>query len=280
MENYSFSLIGHPIGHTMSPPIHNMLFEINNIHASYTIYDVEPECVTQIFDNLKKESGFNITIPHKQAIIPLVDRLDEKAELYHSVNTVKCGKENIGYNTDWIGFTKSLESKNIGLSGKVLLCGCGGVARTMATEAILSGAELTIAVRKQSLERAEKLKKELLEIKKDAVIVVSEDKNVKEDFDLLLNGTPCGMYPKTDSAPLDKKQISRCKNVFDSIYNPKNTLLLSLAEANGATCVGGMSMLVRQAAAAQEIWLDVSFPEKKLLEITEKANIIMEETFR
>lgn len=278
MKKHQFALIGHPLGHTMSPPIHDMLFKLNNIDAEYKAYDIEKKDVPEFYETLKKIDGFNITIPHKELIIPLLNELDEKAEMYGAVNTVKCG-EYKGYNTDWIGFRLALKSYDIPLSGKVLVCGCGGVSRTMATEAILENCDITFAVREQSFEKAEKLKSDLLKINPEGKIKISKTEEVDESFDLLLNGTPLGMYPKFDAMPVTEEQIKKCRYVFDSIYNPRKTKLIQTAEKNGLVCSGGMTMLVSQAAAAQEIWMGVSFKTEDLIDVTEKSYEVMEEIF-
>ena len=137
MEQYT--LIGQPLGHSMSPFIHERLFSMAGREASYTLTDIAPEHLEGKEPYLRSLQGFNITIPHKMAIIPIVDELDESAKRYNSVNCVanQNGKL-IGYNTDCDGFTMSV--KEYPMDGKVLLIGCGGVGRMIATEALRHGA--------------------------------------------------------------------------------------------------------------------------------------------
>ena len=162
---HNFAVIGHPIAHTMSPFIHSCLFSLAGYGAaSYRVMDIAPEDLESFLPRLRELSGFNITIPHKQAIIPYLDDLDKKAAFFHSVNTVK--NENgrlIGFTTDGAGFTKALESAGVSLSGRIAILGAGGVSRVMAFEALetAQAPDITIAVREHSLPAAQALCKEL-----------------------------------------------------------------------------------------------------------------------
>mgnify|MGYP000072387943 CR=1 FL=1 len=149
MQLRRFAVIGHPIGHTMSPFIHDRLFSLTGHKPEYSVLDVPS--LTQALPALRTLDGFNITIPHKQYIIGYLDGLDKKAGLYGSVNTVKNGEQSIGYTTDPDGFLKALEAAGMPLRGRVVILGTGGVARTMAYEAAKAGCNLTIAVRPDDL---------------------------------------------------------------------------------------------------------------------------------
>jgi shikimate dehydrogenase len=128
------------------------------LEAKYELKEIAPENLAAEFEGLKGLCGFNVTIPHKVNIIPLLDELDERAALFGAVNTVKVDEngKTKGYNTDCSGFLNSLKMADIPLAGKVLLCGCGGVARMFAFEAILAGCDLTIAVREADMPVAKK----------------------------------------------------------------------------------------------------------------------------
>lgn len=275
-----FAVIGHPIGHTMSPFIHKKLFNLSGVKAEYSVMDIAPENFISEFKNIKCLSGCNLTIPHKSAVIPLLDELHPWAKLFGAVNTVKFGEKNIGYNTDCIGFTKALEAAGIPLSGNVLLCGNGGAARMMAFVCAEKGCKLTFSVRESGKEKAEKIKEEILAAFKGAEVSVFLSDNVTGNYDLLLNATPCGMFPKIDAMPVSEKVLAKCQNVFDCIYNPKETLLLKKAKANGSKTAEGMPMLIWQAAAAQEIWNGVKFSEDDVNSLTEEAVKEMERIFR
>lgn len=256
MSTKKYAVIGHPIGHTMSPFIHTKLFELAGIDAVYTKLDVAPESLGYEYDHiLSKLSGYNITIPHKQSIIQYLDEIDEKANMYGSVNTVS-NKDytSKGYTTDPDGFLKALDAAKIGLAGRVVILGCGGVARTMAYEVVLKNIPLLFAVRAEDVEIAKALCEEI----KGTVIgsqpsycLISE---LEGDIDVLINATPIGMFPKVENQPVSDEIIAKCKNVFDAVYNPLETVLIQKAKANGSTAVGGMSMLVWQAVVSHEIW--------------------------
>lgn len=256
MSIKKFAVIGHPIGHTMSPFIHKRLFELSGIEAEYTKLDIAPENLGDEYKNvLSKLDGYNITIPHKQNIIPLIDEIDEKAKMYGSVNTVA----NIngvakGYTTDPDGFLKALDSAGITLDGRVVILGCGGVARTMAYEVVLKSLPLLFAVRKEDVEIAKTLCNEIVNTVKGAKVSFCLIDELSGDIDVLVNATPLGMFPKVDVQPVSDSVISKCASVFDAVYNPLETVLIKKALANGAKAVGGMSMLVWQAVVAHEKW--------------------------
>ncbi|MCR5653471.1 MAG: shikimate dehydrogenase [Ruminococcus sp.] len=256
MSKKKYAVIGHPIGHTMSPFIHKRLFELSGISAEYGVLDISPEELDARYaDTLRALDGYNITIPHKQNIIPLLDDIDSKAKLYGSVNTVfnKDGRAK-GFTTDPDGFLKALEYADIPLSGRVVILGCGGAARTMAYEAVLAGANLEFAVRELSLPKAKKLVYEIkTKLGKDNVGCLSVDE-LSGDITTLINATPVGMSPKVDFQPIKDTQLSKCENVFDAIYNPLETRLIQKAKANGSNSEGGMSMLVWQAVVAHRHW--------------------------
>lgn len=265
-ENYG--LLGYPLGHTMSPPIHQALFALYERKADYNIFEIPPEALEQQIPALLQLRGFNITIPYKVDIIKHLDRLDEKAKRYGSVNLVKCGKENVGYNTDVIGFTKSVEQLGASLSSRVLLLGCGGVGRMIAIETALEGGELTIAVIPSDLPLAEKAMAEIRALKPDAKVRAVLIDQIPDSYDLMINATPVGMYPKVDNAPVGEDVVSRVSYLFDVIYNPNETKLMKLAAKQGVKALGGMAMLVWQAAAAHEIWNGVSFQTADIAAIT------------
>ena len=150
-----FGILGHPLGHSLSPQIHERLFALDGEKTDYQMYDIPPEELHGKFGFLAELDGFNITIPHKVSIIDFCDRLDEGAQRYRSVNCVRNGAEKVGYNTDVIGFTKSIAALGASLSSNVLLIGCGGVGRMMAIETALSGGDLTIAALKSDKPLAE-----------------------------------------------------------------------------------------------------------------------------
>lgn len=256
MSTKKFAVIGHPIGHTMSPFIHKRLFEIQGIDAEYTKLDIAPENLAREYNKtLSKLDGYNITIPHKQNIIPLIDKIDDKAKMYGSVNTVaNLNGVATGYTTDPDGFLKALESAGIALGGRVVILGCGGVARTMAYEVALKNLPVMFAVRIEDVKIAENLCEDIKNTINGASADYCTIPQLSGNIDVLVNATPIGMYPKIENVPVSDKIIDSCAAVFDAVYNPLETLLVIKAKANGAKAVGGMSMLVWQAVVSHEKW--------------------------
>lgn len=256
-----YGLIGHPLGHSMSPLIHERLFALSGItDYSYELIDIAPENLAEKESVLRELKGFNITIPHKTAIIPMTDELGESALRYNSVNCISNSDGiMIGYNTDCFGFVLSAENENLPLDKKTLLLGCGGVGRMIAIESALHGAELTIAVIPQDIKMAETVMAEIIEKCDNANIRICLVSEIEGEYDLLVNATPVGMYPKCDACAVSDEIIEKCGSVFDVIYNPVETLIMKKARDMGKKVVGGAAMLVYQAVKAHEIWYGGNF---------------------
>lgn len=272
----TYAIIGYPLGHTLSPNIHERLFRLSGREANYVKMEIPPEELKARYDDLARLGGFNITIPHKVPIIDYCDRLDDGAARYGSVNCLKNGDERVGYNTDVLGFTKSIRLMGASLSSKVLLIGCGGVGRMMAIETALSGGDLTIALLKSDEALGNAVVSEIKEMKPEASVklvyiggnvIAAEDFDETLDFDLIVNASPIGMFPKVDNMPCDENLLTTVKFVFDVVYNPRDTLLVKTAEKHGIKAMSGMSMLVLQAVAAHEIWNGSVFEESDIKQL-------------
>lgn len=277
-----FGLLGHPLGHSMSPFIHQALFALSGRPQPYALHDVAPEDLKTQVPKLLAGQGFNITIPYKVEIIPFLTQLSEKAELYQSVNTVeiKDGRY-IGHNTDVDGFLHGIRSLGVELSrGPVLMLGSGGVANMIATEVVLAGSPLTIAVRKEDVKQAAALKERLLKIKPEAEITTCLLDEPNGSYRLLVNATPVGMYPNTQSCPVTPDIIRQAEAVFDLVYNPFETQLVQTAKSLGLPAGGGLSMLVWQAAVAHEIWFGDSFTDQQIQQVILQAKKYMEAHFQ
>ena len=279
MAERQFAVIGHPIGHTMSPFIHKRLFELAGECGEYGIIDVAPEELPVKIKDLDKLAGYNITIPNKQHIIPFLDRLDKKAQLYGSVNTVKNGNVREGFTTDPDGFLKSLEAAGIPFAGDVTVLGCGGVARTIVYEAALAGCRLKIAVRPEDVALRDALAADVRSKIDGANVETCLLSELGSDSGLLVNCTPLGMYPKTDTIAVGDDVISKYEYVYDVVYNPMETLLVKKAKANGSTASGGMSMLVWQAVVAHEIWDGTVYNTDDIRQLVEDSAKEMKKTF-
>ncbi len=276
-----FFVIGHPIGHSMSPFIHKRLFELSGLKAVYSAVDIPPEKLGEELPSLlKKARGINVTIPHKQAVIPFLDGLGDCAGLYQSVNTISIDENGcFGYNTDAKGFVLALKGGGIPLKGRVAILGCGGVGRTFACEAAMAGCRIVNAVRESSRQKAENLRSFVLGLYPGTEYEIVEIGKLSGDFDLLINATPVGMYPNCVEMPVKEGVLSRVAAGFDSIYNPEETMLLKAAKACGARVLGGMPMLVMQAAHAHKIWYGAEFGRDDIRQLIEDSNIEMRNHF-
>ena len=278
-----YALLGGKLGHTLSPPIHTRLFELKGREFEYSLIEAEPDGFLSAMDSVKQLAGCNVTIPHKQAVIPFMDKLDDSAKRYGAVNCID-NKQGVltGYNTDCDGFLRSLKASGAKLGGRVLLLGCGGVGRMMAIESALAGAELYIAVLTSDFPLAQQAVDEITAMKPDANVTIvginSIDKSLQ--YDLLINATPVGMYPKCDACPVADDVIARCGFVFDVIYNPRETLLIKKAASMGKPAVSGMAMLVWQAVSAHEIWDGDSYTDDEVQAIIDEMYEIVQRDFK
>ena len=273
-----FAILGYPLGHTMSPPIHKRLFELGGLQAEYEVLQTPPEKFEDLWPYLRQLDGFNITIPYKQQIIPFCARLDETAERYGAVNVVDCKDGATGYNTDCGGFLHSLEG--IPLKGEVLIAGAGGVGRMFAIESARQGACVTLAVRQSGVEKARELQREMERAIPGAAVRVTTLSSLPDEdtqYRWLINATPAGMYPKVDDMPLDPSVLSRCENVFDAIYNPAQTKLMRMARQAGCHVIGGMAMLVWQAVQAHQYWYGAQYREEDIAALIREMEKRMEE---
>lgn len=282
MERYS--LLGFPLKHTMSPPIHKWLFELSGRadNSEYFLSEIPNEELSGYYnETLRNIRGYNITIPYKIGIIPCLTELDESAAKYGSVNCVK--NENgkaIGFNTDCKGFLRSVTENGGDLSGRVLQAGCGGVGRMMAIEAVCSGADLVVCVRNGSEGKVQPVidyRKAHLDDENVAgskITVVHADE-ISGHFDLLMNSTSVGMFPNTDACPVPDDAIRNSDMIFDVIYNPRDTQLIRKAEEFGKKAVGGMAMLVWQAVVAHEIWNGSEFEFSDIAKLISEMEELM-----
>ncbi|MEB2279192.1 shikimate dehydrogenase [Lysinibacillus xylanilyticus] len=252
-----FAVMGDPIEHSKSPAMHNAWFEEMSIDATYIPVHVSSENLEPAVAGLKTlgASGWNITIPHKTAIIPYLDELDELAKKMGAVNTVVRTKEGRlkGYNTDGVGFVRSLEEA-VGKSHKdkpVLLIGAGGAARGIAFALQQQGyTNLTIANR--TVANAQAI---VDEMGVGQAISLAEAEELLADFGILVQMTSAGLATGNFSMPFSLERLARGAIVADIVYNPLMTPFLKAAEEKGATVVTGLGMFVHQGAVAFEHWL-------------------------
>jgi len=253
-------VIGHPIEHSMSPPMHNNAFKQLDMDWVYVAFHVLPENIGKLMESCKTLDikGLNVTIPHKTAVIPFLDEIDPIAEKIGAVNTIQF-KNGIskGYNTDGLGAIKSLQ-KHTSLEGKnVLILGAGGASKaisfTLINENINS---LTIANRSQdnALKLIDNIKQHT-GFKKIEYVDIKDADEIINDVDIIINTTPIGMYPNHNvDAPIKTDKINDNHVVMDIIYNPLETVLLKESGLNGAKTINGTSMLINQGLVSFEIF--------------------------
>lgn len=250
-----FGLIGNPLGHSLSPEIHEAIFRLLGLDAEYKLYPLsEDELRRKLPELLRELRGLNITIPYKRDIFSFLEGSDELAARFDSVNTVFEGR---GYNTDAAGFLAAdMDFKN----SKVLILGSGGVSHTMLHCAAAEGAE-EIIVRTRSPLKASKWLSEISPLYPGCRLYAAADSGkIEAPVDYILNGTPLGMWPYDSRLPLPRDtylqflESGTLKGVFDAIYNPAATRFVLLAQSYGVRAVGGLHMLVRQALEAEKIW--------------------------
>ena len=256
-----YAVLGSSLPHTWSPFIHNSLFMAAGLDAIYLPVTVPKEKLGSVTDVFRScFSGFNVTIPYKERIIPYLDDVDDVVKACGAVNTVDIREGRmIGHITDGLGMLRAIEECGIVTEGTdVLILGGGGAARVAGYEFLSRGGNVTFAVR--SMEKGERLANELAETQSDGRTRIHSCllTDIIGAYDILINCTPVGMYPNTEAMPVSEKVISRCAAVFDAVYNPRKTQLLACAEQRGIPCVEGLGMLFYQAVEAQKLWLGSS----------------------
>ncbi len=267
-------VMGWPVEHSLSPQMHNAAFRAHDLPYAYVPFAVEPEHLRDAVLALPALGirGVNLTIPHKEAALKIVDDLDESANRAGAVNTVvhRDGRL-VGYNTDGLGFLRALEAAGFEFSGgRAVILGAGGSARSCAFALVARDMHVTLANR--TLERAEALAKALTEWKPNSntecVVLRSDDslRRVLGDSVLLVNTTRVGMHPyETEPPPVEQQMLHSGLFVYDLIYNPLETSLLQMARTKGCRTLNGVRMLVEQGAAAFELWTGVE-PDTTVME--------------
>jgi 3-dehydroquinate dehydratase/shikimate dehydrogenase len=246
-----YGLIGNPVSHSLGPYIHNAAFRELGVNAVYLPFKVEDlKEFVQGFKGLGVQ-GYSVTIPHKEAIMPLLDELDPLAREIGAVNTVvNKGGKLMGYNTDSTAAVRELEEGIGDLRGKkITLIGAGGAARAIAFGLKKKGATITLVNRTE--ERARRLAQEL-----DCQYRRFEDfsRADKKEVEVLINTTSVGMYPRTDATPVPPEILRPGMWVFDIVYNPLQTRLLKEATQRGCHTLEGLRMFLYQAARQFELW--------------------------
>ena len=256
------ALIGHPVEHSFSPPMHNAAFEALKMDYVYTAFDVNPNDLGNAIKgadalNIK---GFNVTIPHKIEVMQYLDEIDEIAALIGAVNTVDF-KNLKGYNTDGIGAIKAIGEVTRIKDKDVVIAGAGGASRAISFYLAKYGVN-SLKILNRNVEKAQNLAGDVSDSGLIDGVEADSIKNMDlSDANILINTTPVGMHPNVNDTPIaSTEMMHEDLTVFDAVYNPNETGLLKEAIKAGAKPVYGIKMLLYQGAESFEIWTGKKAP--------------------
>ncbi len=248
-----YGVLGNPIGHSLSPVMHNAAFKASGVNALYGAFESsDPEGSIRGMRALGIK-GMSVTIPFKTSVIQYLDELDPLAEQIGAVNTIVNVEGRLkGYNTDGLGAMKALEAK-IDLAGKrCVLVGAGGAARGIGFMARERGMKLVVANRSEDRGR----------ILADFLVCpfIPLERIHEIPANVLIQTTPVGMFPHTNASPVPDHVFQETMVVMDAIYNPLETRLLKNARARGCTVINGLEMFIHQGAEQFRLWTDLNPP--------------------
>jgi shikimate dehydrogenase len=261
MSVFHLGLIGYPLGHSLSPKIHTAALKACGLEGDYLLFPIAPDDMQGLKDLLNRVCsneihGLNVTIPHKQNVIELMDELTPTAKVIGAVNTIYLRNNGlVGDNTDASGFLVDLkkfvntETSKHG-NRNVLVLGAGGSARAVVYALANDGWKVTISARRS--EQAQGLADSLSNYQ---LPIISLTDLQPSTFDLIVNTTPLGMIPNIDTSPLpENATLSKHTKIYDLVYNPRETKLVKDARSQGLSATIGIGMLIEQAALAFEMW--------------------------
>ncbi len=272
-------LLGNPVEHSISPLIHNTLAEKLNINLAYTAFKVEADNIKAAIEGAEALGilGMNVTVPHKCAVIPYLDEIDDLADKIGAVNTIVTTENGYkGYNTDIIGLGRQLCEEGIMIKGReVIILGAGGASKAITFLCAQEGAA-KVYLLNRSIDKAAGLAKEVNRYFNDIVVPME-----LKDYDKLPKGkypviqtTSVGLYPNVDNAPIEEDEFYDLVEAgVDIIFNPAETRFMQLCRKHGAPAYNGLKMLLYQGVAAFELWNGVKVSDetaKELLALMEK----------
>ncbi|MGM9643095.1 MAG: shikimate kinase [Eubacteriales bacterium] len=256
-----YGLIGEKLSHSFSKEIHEALTDYE-----YELCELAPEELADFLGN-RDFCGINVTIPYKEKVIPFLDEISLAARKIGAVNTIKnVDGKLVGDNTDFYGMREMIVRAGIELDGKkVLILGTGGTSKTARAVAADLGAQRTVTVSRTPSANT---------------VTYEEALKLHSDADIIINTTPLGMFPNAEGKPLELEHFDGLSGVIDVVYNPLRTRLVIEAEDNGIPAIGGLTMLILQAARAAEIFLGEKLDDEKVERVikdiyTSKENIVL-----
>ncbi|MCY8070750.1 shikimate dehydrogenase [Bacillus inaquosorum] len=253
-----YGVIGNPIGHSMSPDIHNASLKDLGLDGHYHAFKVEEDDLEDAVKGIRALGiqGINVTVPHKVSVMDYLDHIDESAKVIGAVNTVRReGDKLVGYNTDGEGFVKSLMKvldKPIS-ELSFLMIGAGGAARAIFTT-IARDIPKKFDICNRTLEKAKQLTESTPSFHNKEVLSIKEAEERLEQYDVIIHTTSVGMYPNVDDVPLSLQRAASNAVVCDIVYNPIQTALLKQANQKGLKTLDGVGMFVEQAALSFQLW--------------------------
>ena len=255
------AVIGNPIEHSLSPLIHGTALAHAGLDYAYVAFRVAEAREAIAAMRALGLRGFSVTIPHKETIIPHLDRLDASVDRCRSCNTVVNDNGTlVGYSTDGPGAVRALRSAGCDPSGKdVLMVGTGGAARAISF-ALLDAGIRSLCFRAEVAAQAAALRRDLDAARRGVVIDLASDAH--RQVQLLINASPVGMHPHEDALPVPAEWLGKDLAVFDVVYNPLTTKLLASARDRGCLTIDGVGMFAEQAALQFELFTGVAAPRE------------------
>lgn len=258
-----YLLFGHPVEHSLSPLMHNLALDHHGLEGHYHAVDLQSNELAELASYLNKDQfwGANITIPYKQLIADYLDQIDDNAQKIGAVNTIRKHNSRLeGYNTDYDGFQAPLEEFEFALEGSdAIIFGTGGAARAIVVSLIDVGVERIYLVSRSPDRRSS-----FDDFLAAEVVSYHNWTSYADEATLIVNATPLGMHPNTDESPVHDAEFEWLEGriCYDIVYNPLQTKFLRQAEEAGATTIGGLEMLIHQAAESFKLWTGHLFPIK------------------
>jgi len=272
-------ILGWPVAHSFSPAMHNAAAQALGLDVAYVPLPVRPDRLAAAVRGLPALGfrGVNVTVPHKETVIPFLDEVDTAAQAIGAVNTIAIpdGEQLVGYNTDWTGFLADLAAQQVDIPGRdCLVLGAGGSARAVVYALLDAGAQVHCFARRPA--QAQQLHDDLIPYYPGRTLHTHPWSQLPAiaaqlTTPIIVNCTPLGMSPHTENSPWPEgTPFPAGSFIYDLIYNPYETKLVKDARVAGLSATTGLGMLIEQAALSFEIWTGCSVPREPLFAAMEE----------